>query len=92
MDVVEFRIDDASADLAGITVNCRCYASGVIPTIMPLAPLLSVALFFITFGAQQGDVSNTLSKRITMVKEQLQTAHGMDFGTSGGAAAPPHPV
>ena len=86
LDVVEFRLDDASAAPAGIMVNCRCFASGVIPTIVPLAPLLSIALFWITFGAGQADVSNTLSKRITMVKEQLQAAHGMDFGTLDGAA------
>ena len=79
LDVVQFTVTAASVG-GGADIRARGFATGLIPTAWPLAPLLSCVFFWVPFS----DAGGALSKRIEMIKAEASKTVSFVGGAGAG--------
>mmetsp|Transcript_39336 Transcript_39336/g.64027 ORF Transcript_39336/g.64027 Transcript_39336/m.64027 type:complete len:219 (-) Transcript_39336:404-1060(-) len=82
LDVLEVRFSEPSGllDEEKCVATIRSFSSGFIPTSVPLAPLLSVALFWIPFAGNDPKTrkfNNTV--RVNQIRRHMQDAGGLEI-------------
>eukprot|EP00053_Salpingoeca_punica_P004147 m.47514 g.47514 ORF g.47514 m.47514 type:complete len:170 (+) comp12636_c0_seq1:152-661(+) len=69
LDVIQAYVTPSGS---GCSVRLRSWSSGVLPTIIPLAPLLNIAFFFFPFAGRDPKIGWTNSARVREIFAKLQ--------------------